>query len=88
MGSGKDNQVIYHVRAEHDASTLSRILDFFALNGFVPGDISATVLPDQMQQITVACPDLDLGRARVIQQKIQQIITVQSSQMLRLDQAA
>lgn len=83
-----NNQAVFSVVAEHDASTLSRILDFFALNGFVPGNISAFVLPDRMQQITVACPGLAAERARVIQQKIQQIITVRSSELELQPQAA
>ena len=76
-----NEQAIFSVVAEHDASTLSRILDFFALNGFVPAGVNAHVLADRMQYITVRCPGVTVERARVIQQKIQQIITVRSAEL-------
>lgn len=74
-------QAKFAVRAMHEANTLSRILEFFALNDITPSTLQATKVGDGMQNIEVTCSDVDSRRAEIIANKIRQMVTVRTASL-------
>ena len=83
-------QAKFAVRALHEPNTLSRILEFFALNDITPATLLATKAGDDMQHIEVTCSDVDSRRAEIIANKIRQMVTVRTAslEVTYLQQAA
>jgi hypothetical protein len=74
-------QAKFAVRAVHEPNTLSRILEFFALNDITPATLQATKIGDGMQNIEVTCSDVDSHRAEIIANKIRQMVTVRTARL-------
>lgn len=69
------------VQADCEPSTLSRVLELFAVRGMVYDTMSARKTNDGMQWIELYCPDVEDHSIDVLLNKIRQIITVRSAQV-------
>lgn len=76
-----NTQAQFSVKATHEASTLSRILEFFALNDITPSTLHANKLDADYQRIEVTCSDIDTHRAEVIANKIRQLVSVRTANL-------
>ncbi len=71
----------FSVQAEFEPSTLSRVLEIFAVRGATYDTMSARKTNDGMQWIELDCRDVEDHSADVLLNKIRQIITVRSAQV-------
>jgi hypothetical protein len=71
-----------------DPGSVARVLEFFALNNYVPETISVQRRAEDRQQVEIVCGGMDYPRARLIAAKIGQIITVRRSQLFETTRLA
>jgi len=74
-------QARFEVKATVEPSSLSRILEFFALNNITPATMQANKLDENFQHIEVVCTDIDNHRAEVIANKIRQLVSVRTARL-------
>jgi acetolactate synthase small subunit len=75
--------VTYRFAAETatDPGSVARVLEFFALNNFIPETISVQRSNDDFQHIEIVCGGLEYPRARLIAAKIGQLVSVRTSRL-------
>ena len=88
MVMATDDGYSYEVETMADPGALSRILELFALNNFVPETVSAYRTCDALMRVELSVCDVDYMRARVISSKLAQIITVRSVRLFQLNRRA
>ncbi len=71
----------FSVQAEFEPSTLSRVLELFAVRGLAYDTMSARKTNDGLQWIELDCRDVEDHHASVLLNKIRQIITVRSARI-------
>lgn len=71
----------FSVQAEFEPSTLSRVLELFAVRGLAYDTMSARKTNDGLQWIELDCSDVEDHSASILLNKIRQIITVRSARI-------
>lgn len=74
-------QARFEVKATVEPCSLSRILEFFALNNITPATMQASKLDEHFQHIEVVCTDIDNHCAEVIANKIRQLVSVRTARL-------